>query len=83
MCGVAAGMVLRNQTTAILGVLGWVIVAERMLGLPVLPFNSLLTTVGLAGTDGPPASLGFAVLVGWSATLAAVSHRWFLARDVS
>ena len=83
VCGVAAGMVLRNQTTAILGILGWVIVAERLLGLPVLPFNSLLTTVGLAGTDGPPASLGFAVLVAWSALLAAVSHRWFLARDIS
>jgi ABC-2 type transport system permease protein len=84
--GVAAGSILRNQTTALLVVLLWVLVAERFLLSPlpsVFPFGGLLGGIGLAGDEAPSPLQGIAVAVAWAGTLAAVARWRFIGRDVA
>jgi ABC-2 type transport system permease protein len=81
--GVAAGTMLRSQTTIVLVLLGWVTIGERMLGLPILPFNSYLTSIRLVGDNGPPAGVGAALTLAWTAALVTVAARRFVPRDVS
>ena len=83
--GVAAGSILRNQTTALLVVLLWMLVAERFLLSPlpaVFPFGGLLSGMGLTGDDGPSALQGLAVAVAWAASLVALARWRFVGRDV-
>lgn len=84
--GVAAGSILRNQTTALLVVLLWMLVAERFLLSPlpaVFPFGGLLSGMGLTGDDGPSALQGLAVAVAWAASLVALARWRFVGRDVT
>lgn len=82
-CGVAAGTMVRSQTTIVLAILGWVTIGERILGLPILPFNSLLTSIGMVGDGGPPASVGFVLMLAWTAAFVLVAQRRFVRRDIS
>ena len=56
MCGVAIGSILRHQTAAIVVILVWSLLVEKLLGgffPPVLPFGAIMAAVGMAGDDGP------------------------------
>jgi hypothetical protein len=84
--GVAAGSILRNQTTALLVVLLWMLVAERFLFSPlpaVFPFGGLLSGMGLTGDNGPGALQGLAVAFAWAASLVALARWRFIGRDVT
>ena len=52
----AAGSILRHQTAAIVVILVWTLLVEKLFGgffPPVLPFGAILAAVGMAGEDGP------------------------------
>jgi hypothetical protein len=84
--GVAAGSILRNQTTALLVVLLWVLVGERFLFGPVsavLPFSGLLGAIGLAGEEGPAPAVALAIAAAWAVALVAAARLRFIGRDVT
>jgi hypothetical protein len=84
--GVALGSIIRNQTTAILVLLLWTLLAERFLfaGLPaILPFGGLLGAVGLTGDDGPSVAASLAAAAVWAAALATLARVRFIGRDVT
>ena len=82
-CGVAVGSMVRGQTAVVLAVVAWVLFAERVLPIPLLPFTSLLTAAGMGSDDAPPALVGLGSLGVWTAMLAASARRWSISRDVS
>ena len=85
MCGVAAGSILRHQTAAIVVILVWTLLVEKLFGgffPPVLPFGAILAAVGLAGDDGPGILAALSVLVAWTAVLTLVARR-FIRLDVT
>lgn len=83
--GVAAGSILRNQTTAIVALLVWSLLVEKLVGgflPPLLPFGSLMAAFGLAGAHGPPIAGALAVAAAWAAAAALVAAR-LVRRDVA
>ncbi len=83
--GVAVGAILRNQTAAIVAILVWTLLVERLFGgffPPVLPFGALIAAVGLAGAHAPGIAASLALLAAWGAGLGLVAGR-FAERDVT
>jgi ABC-2 type transport system permease protein len=67
--GVAIGAILRHQTAAIVVILTWTLLVEKLFGgflPPALPFGAILAAVGLAGDDGPGIGASLALLVVWA-----------------
>jgi hypothetical protein len=85
MCGVAIGSILRHQTAAIVAILVWSLLVEKLLGgffPPILPFGAILAAVGMAGDDGPGIAPSLALLAGWAGVLTlAATH--VVERDVT
>jgi hypothetical protein len=84
--GVALGSIIRNQTTAIIVLLLWTLLAERFVFAalpPVLPFGGLLGAVGLTGADGPTVAQALATAGAWAVGLVALARVRFIGRDVT
>jgi ABC-2 type transport system permease protein len=83
--GVAAGSILRNQTSAIVALLVWSLLVEKLVGgflPPMLPFGSLMAAFGLAGVHGPPIAGSLAIAAAWAVAAALVAAR-LVRRDVA
>jgi ABC-2 type transport system permease protein len=69
LVGVAIGSILRHQTAAIVVILVWTLLVEKLFGgffPPVLPFGAIMAAVGLAGDDGPSILASLALLAFWA-----------------
>lgn len=85
VCGVAIGSILRHQTAAIIAILVWTLLVEKLFSgflPPVLPFGAILAAVGLAGDDGPSIAPSLALLAGWAGLLT-LSATHVVKRDVT
>lgn len=85
VCGVAAGSILRHQTAAIVVILVWTLLVEKLFGgflPPVLPFGAIMAAVGLAGDDGPGILASLSLLAAWAGVFTLGATR-FIKRDVT
>ena len=85
VCGVAAGSILRHQTAAIVVILVWTLLVEKLFGgffPPVLPFGAIMAAVGLAGDDGPSILASLALLSAWAGVFTFGATR-VIKRDVT
>jgi ABC-2 type transport system permease protein len=85
-CGVAVGSILRHQTAAIIAILVWTLLVEKLFSAflpPLMPFGSILAAVGMAGDDGPGILAALMSLTAWAGLLAVVAARRFVRLDVT
>jgi hypothetical protein len=85
LCGVAAGSILRHQTGAIVVILVWTLLVEKLFGgffPPVLPFGAIMAAVGLAGDDGPGILASLSLLAAWAGVFTVGATR-FIKLDVT
>jgi hypothetical protein len=85
VCGVAAGSILRHQTAAIVVILVWTLLVEKLFGgffPPVLPFGAIMAGVGMAGEDGPGILASVALLSAWAGVFTLAATR-VVKRDVT
>jgi ABC-2 type transport system permease protein len=85
ICGVAAGAILRHQTAAIVVILVWTLLVEKLFGgffPPVLPFGAIMAAVGLAGDNGPSILAALSLLAVWAGALSLAASR-FIKLDVT
>jgi ABC-2 type transport system permease protein len=85
VCGVALGSILRHQTAAIVLILVWTLLVEKLFGgffPPVLPFGALLAAVGLGGDDAPGIVTALALVSAWASLLGLAAGR-AIRRDVT
>jgi ABC-2 type transport system permease protein len=86
--GAAVGSALRSQLIAVLGVLGWALVVESLVGAIVpgsvrwFPFSGLTNALTQTGTDLFPPAVAGLVMIGYLALALAVGIAITLARDV-
>jgi ABC-2 type transport system permease protein len=79
VCGVAAGSILRHQTAAIIVILVWTLLVEKLFSgffPPVLPFGAILAAVGMAGDDGPGILASLSLLGAWAGVFVLVANRF-------
>jgi ABC-2 type transport system permease protein len=88
--GVGVGLVVRNQTTALLVPVAWLIVVEPLVGafglrglVPWLPGTLPGALGGFTAPGGPPAWAAFAALVAYGLALTLPGTRLLVRRDVS
>jgi hypothetical protein len=86
--GAAAGAALRSQLTAIVGVLGWSVVAEPLIGALVpdvtkwLPFTGVGSSLGQQTPDLFSPGVGFLLMIAYVGVALAVGLAVTLSRDV-
>jgi ABC-2 type transport system permease protein len=88
--GVGVGLVVTNQTIAVLVPVGWLLVVEPLVGsfgldvlVPWLPGSLPGALAGLAGENAPPAWAAVAALVGYGIALSLLGARLLERRDVT
>ncbi|MGO8683602.1 MAG: hypothetical protein ACLQUT_03345 [Thermoleophilia bacterium] len=92
LLGVAVGWLVRQQVAAVVGVLAWGFVVERILGglyssvAPYLPYTAATTLAGHAVTGGAaalPFAAAAALVVGVVVVIAVIASRTTQRRDVA
>ena len=88
--GVGVGLLVTNQTIAVLVPVGWLLVVEPLIGsfgldglVPWLPGSLPGALAGLAGDNAPPAWAAFAALVVYGSALTLLGARLLERRDVT